>query len=680
MSVAAYFWSATPTPLPSAWSRNCFARGRQRLQRLASIGAGLGAVGTIWIVAIMVLICADVVMRWLWSMPVPRVPEITGYSIVAITFLQLSGAVRNRRLTRADAIYERLERKRPVAAHVLTAVYDLSGLALMVIIVVGVWPELANAWIHDDYFGSRGSFAVAIWPFRAVVVACAAVAGIEFAVGAWQSIHDALVDDPAHPDARAGLRKGWGSMAAFALGLGALGLAVVTIESGVVIALVLIAALVLLILLGAPIAVTLAMLSFLGVWVLRQDIGTATNMMRIAATGAIQNQLFGVVPLFVLMGMLVSAARIGRDAFDVCQWALQRFLGGLGMATVAANAIFAAITGISIASAVVFTRVAVPPMLDHGYAPRFAVGIVAGSSVLGMLIPPSLLLIVYGLIAEVSVGTLFTAAIVPGLLLSMAFAGTIWGLCRFYPSFVGQLDAADTSAYPSAWARKPAHTETPATASRKLAPILALVAVVLGGIYGGIFSPTEAGAVGAAMAMILYGVRAMTIPDLASWRSFRKLLIDTGQVSVSILFLIIAANMYTRMVALSGLPAEMLDAAIGADLGLWPLLLLYLMALLVMGMILDSVSIMLITLPLILPIMTGFGVDLIWFGIVTVIAIEVGLLTPPLGLSVFVVKAALGPTAITLRDIFIGTSPFVATMIAMLAVLMFFPVLTEVIR
>lgn len=647
---------------------------------MASVGRGLSAVGTVWIVALMVLICADVLARWIWSAPLPRVPEITGYSIVAITFLQLSAAIRQRRLTKADALSERIERTRPVAAHVVQAFYDLCGLALMTVIVIGVVPELMEAWEFADYFGSRGDLAVPVWPFRAVVVGCALVAAAEFATSAWQSLLDARADDPAHPDGRSGQPKGWGVMAAFGVGLVLLGLTLVTFSSPVAVALVLVAAMVTLILLGAPIAVTLALLSFFGVWVLRDDIGTATNLLSIAATGAIQNQLYGVVPLFVLMGMLVHAARIGRDAFEVCQWALQRFLGGLGMATVAANAIFAAITGISIASAVVFTRVAVPPMLAQGYEPRFAVGIVAGSSVLGMLIPPSLLLIVYGLIAEVSVGALFTAAILPGLLLAVAFAAMIWGICRFFPDFVGRHHTVDATVYPSAWARKPEHTETAHSAVKKLAPIFVLVVAVLGGIYGGIFSPTEAGAVGAALALGLYAWRAATIPGLATWADFRKMLIDTGQVSVSILFLIIAANMYTRMVALSGLPAELLNAAIGAELGLWPLIVIYLLALLVMGMILDSVSIMLITLPLILPILSGFGVDLIWFGIVTVISIEIGLLTPPLGLSVFVVKAALGPTSITLRDIFIGTLPFVVTMIAMVAVLLLFPALTTVIR
>ncbi|MFD0915409.1 TRAP transporter large permease subunit [Pseudahrensia aquimaris] len=671
---------ATPSGIPSAWSRRTVLTGRLPFQPLANLSAVLSIAGTIWTVAIMFLITADLLGRSIFNSPLPRVPEIVGYSIVAIVFLQVADSIRHGRLARSDAFLDGIEMRTPAAAGLFFFVFHLVGAAIMALIAYGTLPDLQEAWIYDDYFGSQGDFAVAVWPFRAIVVICATIAAAEFLVQAWLSLRAVMKDEPEHPDAHRGAPKGYTAIAIFAL-IGACSAALLLSASdGFAIAAILVVLMVLIVLIGMPIATALAALSFVGVWLLRGDLESAINMLKIAATGSIQNQLFGVVPLFVLMGMLVHEARVGRDAFDVCQWLLGRLLGGLGVATVAANTVFAAITGISIASAVVFTRVAVPPMLEHGYSARFAVGVVAGSSVLGMLIPPSLLLIVYGIIAEVSVGALFTAAIVPGLILATGFCFMIYGLARWVPSFVGNLDRIISTDFPSAWSRTPAQTETPRSALLKLTPIAFLVVSVLGGIYGGFFTPTEAGAVGAVLALIVYAIKAALLPGMSSWGALWRVMIETGQISVSILLLIIAANMYTRMIALSGLPADLVGLATSADLQLMTLIVVYLIALLLMGMVLDSVSIMLITLPLMLPLLVSFNVDLIWFGIVTVIAIEVGLLTPPLGLSVYVVKAALGNTQVTLRDIFIGTSPFVAAMLFMIALLLLFPQMTSVLR
>lgn len=187
---------------------------------------------------------------------------------------------------------------------------------------------------------------------------------------------------------------------------------------------------------GMHVAITLGLLSFVGVWLIRGDPGVAANLLAQAVSDAIASHIFGVVPLFVLTGFLVAHADVGKDAFEVANQAFRRIRGGLGIATVAANAVFAAITGISIASAAVFSRVAVPQMLRFGYQPRFAVGVVAGSSVLGMLIPPSLLMILYGFLSEQSVGDLFTAGIVPGLMLAAGFSLAILAMARLRPGMV----------------------------------------------------------------------------------------------------------------------------------------------------------------------------------------------------------------------------------------------------
>ncbi len=415
---------------------------------------------------------------------------------------------------------------------------------------------------------------------------------------------------------------------------------------------------------GMHIGVALIMVSFVSVWILKTP-ALASRMAAAAANDALQEYLFGVVPLFVLMGLLVSTSGVGRDSFDVFEWLLRKVRGGLGVATVAANAVFAAITGISIASASVFSKVAAPEMIRHGYTPKFAVGVVAGSSVLGMLIPPSLLMIIYGVIAEESVGRMFIAGVVPGLLLAFAFAIMIVAMTYVTPGFVG---VAGRSVRPIGDA---AREETRMSAARKAAPIAALIALVLGGLYGGWFTPTEAGAVGAAAALVIALLRRSL--DL---RTFWRVLVETGHITVSVLFLVLAASLYSRMLALTGLPSAAAEALTAAGMGQAGFLSAYLLVVIVLGCIIDSVSIMLIVLPIVLPIAKGFGMDIVWFGVITVVAVEIGLLTPPFGLSVYTVKAALNDPGISIRTIFAGSFPFVGCMLAVLMILIAFPVLS----
>ena len=417
---------------------------------------------------------------------------------------------------------------------------------------------------------------------------------------------------------------------------------------------------------GMHVAITLGLLSFVGVWLIRGDVEVAANLLAQAVSDSIASHVFGVVPLFVLTGFLVAYADVGKDAFDVANQAFRRIRGGLGVATVAANAVFAAITGISIASAAVFTRVAVPQMLRFGYQPRFAVGVVAGSSVLGMLIPPSLLMILYGFLSNQSVGDLFTAGIVPGLVLALAYSVLILVLARWWPQRVFARTA------PAVAANEPLMTM--GEMAVKTLPIVALIGAVLGGIYAGFFTATEAGAVGALMALVIALLRRKL-----SLQSFWGVLTETGHVTVSVSFLIICANVYTRMLAMSGTPQAMVGWMAAAGFGVAMFLLIYVLLVLLLGTVIDSSSILLIVLPLMLPVAEQFGLNLIWFGVITVVAVEIGLLTPPFGLSVFVIKSSLGDTVpISLGDIFRGTAPFTLTMLAVLVLLIAFPQLSLV--
>ncbi|PLX36269.1 MAG: C4-dicarboxylate ABC transporter permease [Hyphomicrobiales bacterium] len=427
------------------------------------------------------------------------------------------------------------------------------------------------------------------------------------------------------------------------------------------IGLIALAAICVLVFLGLYVPIALMLCSFVGVWAIKGNMDLSVKLLGIAANHAISSYFFGVIPLFVFMGFVVSETGLGRDAFDVANAAFKKFRGGLAIGTVGANAIFAAITGVSIASAAVFSKIAVPEMIRHGYGRRFSVGVVAGSSVLGMLIPPSLLMILYGLLAEQSIGDLFIAGVVPGMLLALAFAVGIVVMSYLMPGFVGSPDHEYAE---------------PLSAGDWLAkglPIALLVAVVLGGIYGGYFTPVEAGAVGSIGALLIaMARRAIT------FRIFWRVLVETGLVTATICFLLIAAQMYSRMLAFSGVPAGMGHAVAAADLSFTMVLAIYLLVLIALGMILDSSSILLIIVPIMLPVFAPMGVDLVWFGVVTVIAVEIGLLTPPFGLSVYVIKGTLEDRSISLGDIFLGAAPFALIMLLILLLVAAFPQLALV--
>lgn len=644
-----------------------FRRGTNKTVSAVSALTGfVSGAASIWIFCLMLLICADIIGRSVFNAPVQGVAEIVANSIVAIVFLQAAHALMCGRMTRTDLLIGWLEEERPFAAGVMRIAFHIAGAAVFLLIAEGTWPKLVDAWVEEEFFGAQGVFTAPVWPIKACLFFGALLTALAFVV---QTLKD--VKDVANEGRVAPLKvrhtvlakpKGWVFLAALFL-IVAAGYGVFWADLGrIQIGLVAIGFMLLLIFSGAHIAVVLILLSFLGIWLIRDNPKVAMRSLALAADGAINRYLFGVVPLFVLMGLIVDAADIGRDAYRVAAWLLQKIRGGLGIATVAANAVFASITGISIASAAVFSRVAVPQMVANGYNSRFALGVVAGSSVLGMLIPPSLLLIIYGVLAEQSVGSLFLAAIVPGGILALVFGIGIYLMATLRPRMVMQSDR-----------QLEITGETWTTAAQKLFPIVTLVLIVLGGIYSGFFTPTEAGAAGAAAAILV----ALAKGSL-TWAKFWRVLVDTGLVSVSILMLIIAASMYSRMLTLSTIPQETTHFFASMALGLMGFMMIYLVLVIIMGMILDSTSIMLILLPLCLPIVTELGGNLIWFGIVTVIAVEIGLLTPPFGLTVYVVKATISDRNTTLGDIFTGTFPFVVMMTIVTLLLTFVPALSLV--
>ena len=618
----------------------------------------MNSIGTLWVFGMMFLICTDIFARNVFNFPLNGVPEVIAFSIAGTIYLQLANTLHSGRFTRAELLIDWLEVKRPVAGRVFNAIFNLFGAIVFLIMVRGFWTEFTDAWAENELGGVPGTITFIVWPFYLLLVVGGTATGLEFV---FRLIRECAGMGKAFKSESAdGVRtkRGYGWLVALA-GFACVIYLLTTAElTNAQIGILSILCMLVLIYAGMPIGIALIVLGFCGIWMMKGNTIIAERMLPQAGAEYMKNYFFGVVPLFVLMGLLVAASDVGKETFQVARWALRRVRGGLGIATVAANAVFAAITGSSIASAAVFTRVATPEMMAQGYTARFSVGVVAGSSVLGMLIPPSLLLIVYGFLAEQSVGVLFIAAIVPGLILSVAFALLILAMATWRPQWIGDVSVTDDSA----------SDESIASAAMKLFPILSLVALVIGGIYGGLFTPTEAGAAGSFGALVI-GILKRKL----DWKTLWSVLIETGHITVSILFLILAANMYSRMLALSGLPQQMGDFIGGTSLGYTGFIILYVLVLILLGMILDSISIMLIILPLALPVLLQFGGDPIWFGIVTVIAVEIGLLTPPLGITCYVVKSTLNDERITLNQIFLGAMPFAFIMLLVTILLIVVP-------
>ena len=619
--------------------------------------SGFNGGGSIWIFCLMALLCTDVFSRALFNAPINGVPLLVQLSILVIVFMQLPAAIRRGRLTRSEVLLAGLLRDRPSIGLCLSVIYDALGVLLMVVVFLYTLPSFEKVWQRNTFEGLEGDFALPSWPFKLLILIGSIMCAIQFGRSILLNTRKLLsiLNDNFVEYVRVGRL-----LIIIVASTAVLYTLAKYVELRAVdIGIISIFFVLFFVYVGVHISVALSLISFICVWAVREDYNLAGKLLALSVSESIQGYEFGVIPLFVLMGLLVGISGIGRDTYEVANHFFRKVRGGLGMATVGANAVFAAVTGTSIASASVFTKVAVPEMLRLGYRPRFSVGVVAGSSVLGMLIPPSLLLIVFGILAQQSIGDLFIAGIIPGIVLTCAYCFLIWFMARRFPDKVGNATALNTE-------RETSMTQIQSI--QKSAPITLLVTLVLGGIYGGFFTATEAGGMGALGALILtIFKRQLTRENL--WEA----LSETGHVTASICFLLVSAHLYSRMISVTGIPDMMEQWVTGSGMGVTGLLTIYIIALIVMGTILDAGSIMLITVPLMIPVLAPFEVDLIWLGIITIIGVEIGLLTPPLGLACFVIHNNLEDDRIRIEDVFWGAVPFAFMMFIVLLLVVAIP-------
>jgi tripartite ATP-independent transporter DctM subunit len=361
---------------------------------------------------------------------------------------------------------------------------------------------------------------------------------------------------------------------------------------------------------------------------------------------------FAVIPLFVLMGNLGSVSGMARDLYSAAYTWVGHVRGGLAHATILACAGFAAVSGSSVASAVTMGKVCLPEMRRYDYSHRLATGVIAAGGTLGILIPPSTAFVIYGLLTEQSIGRLLLAGILPGLLLTAIFMTTIAIWMRFKPQYGPPGPRADWQERKKTMARA--------------APMMSIVLVSIGGIYVGIFTPSEAAAVGAALAF-----------GYALWRrslgggALATILVETVNTTALVFLILIGALIFGPFLALSGLPEKIAQSLAGLDVPRVVILVLILAVYIALGTFLEGFSMLVLTLPIVIPIMQALNYDLIWFGVVMVIVLEMGLIDPPVGINVFIVKGLVPDVPMT--EIFAGVVPFWLAMMVCIAILIAFP-------
>ncbi|MGE0311822.1 MAG: TRAP transporter large permease [Lautropia sp.] len=430
---------------------------------------------------------------------------------------------------------------------------------------------------------------------------------------------------------------------------------------------ILVATMLALVFCGVHIAVALGITSLVGIYLINGDIETVRSFTANTAYEALRDYIFAVIPLFMLMGEFLAKCGAARDLFTLIDRLTRRVPGRLGVATVLANAVFAFVTGVSIAAAATFSQIAHPEMRRHGYERRFSLGCIAGSACLGMLIPPSVLMIVWGVLTELAIGKLFIAGIVPGLLVVTLFVAYILAVAVVSPARVGEgVGLPEAQARARAGADDAGALETRAILL-STAGILALITLVLGGIWLGFFTPTEGAGVGATLALLLAFMRGMRL------REMMAAIVSVGRTSAPLLLLLVTAQLYSRVLAMTGITGAAKEFFIASGLPPFAILALMVLVWFVLGSIIDSVSIILLTVPVFAPIAVAVGFDPIAFAVLGIIAIETGLLTPPFGILVFTVKAAVADEpGLATAEIFRGAVPYwVALMVAIVVIALF---------
>ena len=420
---------------------------------------------------------------------------------------------------------------------------------------------------------------------------------------------------------------------------------------------------------GVHIAVALGITAVLGIYLMLGDIEIVRTFVANTAYEALRDYVFAVIPLFMLMGDFLAKCGAARDLYALAHRFSRWLPAQLAVATILSNALFAFVTGVSIAAAAAFSRIAYPEMKRYGYRRDFALGCVAGSACLGMLIPPSVLMIVWAVLTEISIGKLFLAGVIPGILTASAMVVYVVLAAIIKPELVGGRSRAAVAAGPLS-ADVTAATPPEEPLGRLLAStglVVLLVLGVLGAIWFGVCTPTEGAGVGAVGALVLALIKGIKPREV--W----QVVLDVGRTSGPLLILLFCAQLYSRVLSMTGFTEAAKSFLLATGTGQWGVLLVMIAIWFVLGCLIDSISIILLTVPIFAPIAIQLGFDPVAFAIMGILAVECGLLTPPFGLLVFTVKAAVSDPDLPLSEIFIGAIPYWVVLLVVIAAIAVFP-------
>ncbi|WP_010139844.1 TRAP transporter large permease [Oceanicola sp. S124] len=421
--------------------------------------------------------------------------------------------------------------------------------------------------------------------------------------------------------------------------------------SGEMIGLVGMIILLVLLVLRIPVALAMFAVGFVGIWVLR-DLNSAMSLLASESFTLASSAELVVVPLFILMGNVASVTGMSARLYDAAYAIIGRLRGGLASATVLGCAGFAALSGSSVASALTMGKVSLDQMDRFNYDNRLSTGVVAAGGTLGILIPPSTGFVIYAILTQQSIGRLFLAGVLPGLLLLAMFIATISILCWIWPSFGPEGPKTTLS--------------EKAQAMVGALPVLGVVILTIGGIYTGFFSPTEASAVGAGLVVII-GLLQGNLTFARFWEAAKDSVVTTA----TVMLILIAAHLINPFLALTHIPSLVGEFLAGLDVGPLVILGLILLTYLVLGCFLEGFAMLVLTMPIYFPVITQLGMDPIWFGVLVVLTLEMGLISPPVGVNVFIVKSVARD--VPLGRIFAGVTPFWLAMLLTLVLLVAFP-------
>ena len=408
------------------------------------------------------------------------------------------------------------------------------------------------------------------------------------------------------------------------------------------------------ILLGVNVLVALGAVGMIGLTVVVGP-GAATAMLSTVFFETVHGFHFSVIPLFLLMGLFAMRAGLGEDLFEASLKWLGRLRGGLAISTTMGAAAFGAASGSSIGTATVFTKLALPQMLDRGYDKRLASASIAIAGTLAVMIPPSAVMVIYGILTDSSIGALLIAGVIPGLIFAvvLCIATYIWVFLR--PAMAPRFDATYS-------------LKEKLYSLRLAGPLVIVIICIIAGLYLGVFTPTEAGAVGAAVTLVLALIRQRGIKGIR----LLDTLLETVKTTAMIFGIIICALIFSRFLALSGVSIGLGDYLTSLEVNRWVVVSIVALIYLVFGMMMDAPALLAITLPITHPVMIRLGFDPIWFGVFVVLLVELSAITPPVGINCFVVQAASNGR-VELEDVFMGLVPYVLAGLFMLVVLSFFP-------